>query len=160
MQELYVTHLNLRYDKEELREEVSELDFKPFSPKECYFRNTWLKARLRENIVMYPHIEDLHNQLPGSVIVAYRQLANTSVHMHVDPATECSVNIVLSDDYAPVVFKDYGEIRYDCALFNTSLDHAVPAYHKERLLLKFSYLDTPYDVVRKRLRSYFSVDVL
>ena len=63
MQELYVTHLNLRYDKEELREEVNELDFLPFAPEQYYFRNTWLKARLRENIVMYPHIEDLHKQL-------------------------------------------------------------------------------------------------
>ena len=103
MQELYVTHLNLRYDKEELREEVNELDFLPFAPEQYYFRNTWLKARLRENIVMYPHIEDLHKQLPGSIIVAYKQLANTSVHMHVDPATECSVNIVLSDDYLSLI---------------------------------------------------------
>ena len=151
MQELYVTHLNLRYDKEKLKEEVSELDFKPFSPKECYFRNTWLKARLRENIVMFPHIEDLHMQLPGSVIVAYKQLANTSVHMHVDPATECSVNIVLSDDYAPVIFEDYGEILYEYALFNTSLNHAVPKYSKERLLLKFSFLDTSYERVKEML---------
>jgi len=151
MQELYVTHLNLQYDKEKLKEEVSELDFKPFSPKECYFRNTWLKARLRENIVMFPHIEDLHMQLPGSVIVAYKQLANTSVHMHVDPATECSVNIVLSDDYAPVIFEEYGEIFYDCALFNTSLNHAVPKYSKERLLLKFSFLDTSYERVKEML---------
>ena len=151
MQELYVTHLNLQYDKEKLKEEVSELDFKPFSPKECYFRNTWLKARLRENIVMFPHIEDLHMQVPGSIIVAYRQLANTSVHMHVDPATECSVNIVLSDDYAPVVFEDYGEILYECALFNTSLNHAVPKYSKERLLLKFSFLETSYERVKEML---------
>ena len=151
MQELYVTHLNLQYDKEKLKEEVSELEFKPFSPKECYFRNTWLKARLRENIVMFPHIEDLHMQLPGSIIVAYKQLANTSVHMHVDPATECSVNIVLSDDYAPVVFEDYGEILYECALFNTSLNHAVPKYSKERLLLKFSFLDTSYEKVKEIL---------
>ena len=151
MQELYVTHLNLEYDKSELKDEVSELDFKPFAPEQYYFRNTWLKARLREHIFMYPHIENLHKQLPGSIIVAYKQLANTSVHMHVDPATECSVNIVLSDDFAPVIFEDYGEINYECALFNTSLNHAVPAYNKERLLLKFSFLDTSYDKLREML---------
>ena len=108
---------------------------------------------------MYPHIEALYDIFEGSVIVAYRQLADTSVHMHIDPATLCSVNIVLSKDAAPVVFEDYGEIDYRCALFNTSLNHAVPAYHKERLLLKFAYLDTPYEAVRKRL-SHLSVDVL
>ena len=151
MQKLYVTHLNLQYDKEKLKEEVSELDFQPFAPEQYYFRKTWLKARLKENIVMYPHIEDLHKQLPGSIIVAYKQYANTSVHMHVDPATECSVNIVLSDDYAPVIFEDYGEIHYECALFNTSLNHAVPKYSEERLLLKFSFLDTSYDKVREIL---------
>tara|TARA_Y100001972_G_C7606955_1_gene304215 strand:- start:157 stop:627 length:471 start_codon:yes stop_codon:yes gene_type:complete len=151
MQELYVTHLNLEYDKNELKDEVSELDFKPFAPEQYYFRNTWLKAKLREHIFMYPHIEKLHKQLPGSVIVAYKQLANTSVHMHVDPATECSVNIVLSDNFAPVIFEDYGEINYECALFNTSLNHAVPAYEKERLLLKFSFLDTSYDKIREML---------
>lgn len=151
MQKLYVTHLNLQYDKEELKDEVSELDFQPFAPEQYYFRKTWLKARLKENIVMYPHIEDLHKQLPGSIIVAYKQYANTSVHMHVDPATECSVNIVLSDDYAPVIFEDYGEIHYECALFNTSLNHAVPKYSEERLLLKFSFLDTSYDKVREIL---------
>lgn len=151
MQKLYVTHLNLQYDKEKLKDEVSELDFQPFAPEQYYFRKTWLKARLKENIVMYPHIEDLHKQLPGSIIVAYKQYANTSVHMHVDPATECSVNIVLSDDYAPVIFEDYGEIHYECALFNTSLNHAVPKYSEERLLLKFSFLDTSYDKVREIL---------
>lgn len=151
MQKLYVTHLNLQYDKEKLKDEVSELDFQPFAPEQYYFRKTWLKARLKENIFMYPHIEDLHKQLPGSIIVAYKQYANTSVHMHVDPATECSVNIVLSDDYAPVIFEDYGEIHYECALFNTSLNHAVPKYSEERLLLKFSFLDTSYDKVREIL---------
>jgi hypothetical protein len=151
MQKLYLTHLNLEYDKNELKDEVGELDFKPFAPEQYYFRNTWLKARLREHIFMYPHIENLHKQLPGSIIVAYKQLANTSVHMHVDPATECSVNIVLSDDFAPVIFEDYGEINYECALFNTSLNHAVPAYDKERLLLKFSFLDTSYDKIREML---------
>ena len=156
----YLTHLSLDYDVDELRDEVEEFTFKPFSPKECYFHETWLKARLREHIHMYPHIEALYDIFEGSVIVAYRQLADTSVHMHIDPATLCSVNIVLSNDAAPVVFDDYGEIDYRCALFNTSLNHAVPAYHKERLLLKFAYLDTPYDVVRKRLESYFRVDVL
>jgi hypothetical protein len=134
-----------------LRDEVEELSFKPFSPKECYFHETWLKARLRDHIHMYPHIEALHQLFEGSIVVAYRQLADTSVHMHIDPATLCSVNVILSDDPAPVIFEDFGEIQYRAALFNTSLNHAVPAHHSERLLLKFAYLDTPYDTVLKRL---------
>ena len=42
------------------------------------------------------------------------------------------------------------------ALFNTSVNHAVPAYKEERLLLKFAYLDTPYDVIKSKLSSLFS----
>lgn len=147
----YLTHLDLDYDVDELRDEVEELSFKPFSPKECYFHETWLKARLRDHIHMYPHIEALHQLFEGSIVVAYRQLADTSVHMHIDPATLCSVNVILSDDPAPVIFEDFGEIQYRAALFNTSLNHAVPAHHSERLLLKFAYLDTSYDTVLKRL---------
>jgi len=147
----YLTHLNLNYNIDELKEEVEEFSFKPFSPKDCYFHETWLKAKIRDNIHMYPHIDELYKMFDGSLIVAYRQLADTSVHMHIDPATLCSINIVLSKDSAPVVFEGYGEINYKCALFNTSLNHAVPAYHKERLLLKFSYLDTSYSTVLKKL---------
>ena len=72
----------------------------------------------------------------------------------------CSINIILSDEYAPAEFEGFGKVMYECALFNTSVNHAVPAYDKERLLLKFAYLDTDYGVVRKRLENYFSVDVL
>lgn len=146
----YITHLDINYDKKALREEVEELVFKPFSPPQYYFHETWLKARVKDEVIMYPHIEELHNMFNDSLIVAYRQLANTSVHTHIDPATMCSINIVLTEDYAPVVFEDYGEISYECALFNTSLRHSVPAYHKERLLLKFAFKDDPYEEVLKR----------
>ena len=154
--EEYLTHLDLEYNFDRLKEEVEELSFNPFAPEECYFRDTWLKARLREHIFMYPHIQELYKLFDGSVIVAYKQLANTSVHMHIDPATLCSVNIVLASDAAPVIFEDYGEIHYKAALFNTSVNHAVPAYKEERLLLKFAYLDTPYDVIKSKLSSLFS----
>ena len=143
----YITHINLDYDKAALREEVEELVFKPFSPPEYYFHETWLKARVKHDVIMFPHIEELHKLFNDSLIVAYRQLAETSVHMHVDPATMCSINIVLTDDYSPVIFEDFGKINYECALFNTSLRHSVPAYHKERLLLKFAFKDKSYDDV-------------
>ena len=76
MQKLYLTHLNLEYDKNELKDEVGELDFKPFAPEQYYFRNTWLKARLREHIFMYPHIENLHKQL-----VNLRNLITNQEHL-------------------------------------------------------------------------------
>ena len=151
--EKYLIHLNIKYDEKELFKEGDKLTFKEFAPTHCYFRSTWLKAALKKDFDMFPHINRLYKNFTGSIVRAYRQKANSSVHMHIDPATLCSINIIVSEDNAPVIFEEFGEIYYKCALFNTSLNHAVPAHNKERLLLKFSYLDTPYDVVKSRLAS-------
>ena len=56
----YLTHLNLNYDIDELKEEVEEFSFEPFSPKDCYFHETWLKAKIRDHTQMYPHIDELY----------------------------------------------------------------------------------------------------
>ena len=159
MESDYITRLDLEYDKKELVKEVESLEFKPVfsSPN---IKHTWLKARVKDDIQQLPHIKSLHSLFEGSIVVAYRLQPHAFVHMHVDPTTLCSINIILSDEYAPAEFEGFGKVMYECALFNTSVNHAVPAYDKERLLLKFAYLDTEYGVVRKRLENYLSVDVL
>ena len=150
MESKYITRLNLKYDKKELVKEVESLEFKPFfsSPN---IKDSWLRARIKDDIHKLPHVESLHKLFEGSIIIAYRLQPNAYVHMHVDPTTLCAVNIILSDDYAPAEFKGFGSIKYECALFNTSVNHAVPAYHKERLLLKFAYLNKSYDTIRSNL---------
>ena len=148
----FITRLCLEYDKKEILKEFHSLEFKPFfsSPN---IKDSWLRARIRENIDRYPHINRLYSIFEGSVIIAYKLQANAYVHMHIDPTTLCSVNIILSDDYAPAEFEGFGKVSYDCALFNTSVNHAVPAYDKERLLLKFAYLDRSYETMRSSLSS-------
>lgn len=152
MEENYITHLNLEYNKRELIKEVESLEFKPFfsSPN---IKDSWLRARIQDNIHQFPHIESLHKHFQGSIIIAYRLQPHAYVHMHIDPTTLCAVNIILSDDYAPAEFEGFGKIKYECALFNTSVNHAVPAYNKERLLLKFAYLNESYETIKSNLSS-------
>lgn len=151
MESNYITRLNLKYDKIKLREEFKRLDFKTFftSPN---IKDTWLRATLKDT-TDYPIINSLNKLFEGSIIVAYKLQPNAYVHMHIDPTTLCAINIILSDDYAPAEFEGFGNVKYECALFNTSVNHAVPAYHKERLLLKFAYLNKSYDEIRSNLSS-------
>lgn len=151
MESNYITRLNLKYDKIKLREEFKRLDFKTFftSPN---IKDTWLRATLKDT-TDYPIISSLHKLFEGSIIIGYKLQPNAYVHMHIDPTTLCAINIILSDDYAPAEFEGFGNVKYECALFNTSVNHAVPAYHEERLLLKFAYLNKSYDEIRSNLSS-------
>ena len=72
--------------------------------------------------------------------------------MHSDINTKCCINIILSKDSAPIVFEDIGEVTYKCALLNITKRHMVPAFHLERLLLKFSIFDKTYEEARLSLK--------
>ncbi len=64
--------------------------------------------------------------------------------MHPDRGTLCAINIILSDNYGPLIFGDLGPVRYNCAILNLEKRHAVPAFPEERVLLKFSIFDVLY----------------
>jgi hypothetical protein len=155
MENQFIMHLKLEYDKIKLREEFRRLDFKTFftSPN---IKDTWLRATLQDTND-YPIIDSLHKKFKGSNIIAFTLRPNAYVHMHTDPKTRCAVNIILSDDYGPAIFEEFGEVKYECALFNNSRMHMVPAYPKERLLLMFAYLENSYEEIRDQLK-LFSLD--
>ena len=79
----------------------------------------------------------------------YKQEANTEVPLHADINTLCSVNIILVDDFAPIIFEEIGEVTYKCALLNISKAHAVPPHPKIRYLLKYSIFDKTYEEARQ-----------
>ena len=54
--------------------------------------------------------------------------------------TECAINILLSDDCAPITYRDFGDIYYKCALVNTQEIHSVKT-DVERILFKLSIMD-------------------
>lgn len=147
----YITHVNLEYDTDKLKDEVKDLNFEPnYKYTRGYNDNeddAWWLARIRENIHMYPHIENLYKLLEADFIAIHIQYANTRVNTHIDPNSLCCVNILLSDDPGPVIFEDYGKIYYKCALLNSQEWHAVPSYNNDRLLLKFAYGKKSYKEV-------------
>ena len=176
----YLYNINLSYDKTKLLEEMNNITFNPFNdlgpqqrgnweaagqrmmqriskiPKGHWFDNppTWLQGHVVDT---YPEINKVQTQISNLLKCKdirpryYKQQINTPVPMHQDKGTLCAINILLSDTYGPIEFEDLGEIYYDCAILNLQKKHAVPAFSKERVLLKYSIFDVPY---REALANY------
>tara|TARA_B100001057_G_C22635091_1_gene865930 strand:+ start:332 stop:853 length:522 start_codon:yes stop_codon:yes gene_type:complete len=151
----YITHLNLEYDTDKLKDEVKDLDFQPFNLYTKGYNEAkdaaWWIARIRENKHMHPQINNLYELLEADVIAIHRQYANTRVNTHIDPNSSCCVNIILSGHTGPVVFEDYGKIYYKCALLNSQEWHSVPSYDEDRVLVKFAYFKKSYEEVLTNL---------
>lgn len=84
----------------------------------------------------------------------YRLLANQTLPWHIDRGTECSINIVLSDSAAPIMYKINDKIyeyEYTVALINTQLEHSVINGSEDRILFKISIFDEDYNAVRKKI---------
>lgn len=151
MENNFILHLNLQYDKIKLRQEFRRLDFnKSFTSPNI--KDTWLRATL-DDLTKYPIIKSLHENFKESNILGFTLQPNAYVHMHTDPKTRCSINFILSDDYGPAIFEEFGKVSYECALFNNSRMHMVPSYPMERLLLMFAYYDRSFNDVKEMIIS-------
>ena len=160
----YYNHLNIDYSSHMLRDESFLVHYSPFKSGRTsgsWFDNatTWLQGRVHDTR-MYTEIHRLSNffkkVIECNIIKPrfYKQEAGSSVPMHSDMNTKCCINIILSKDSAPIVFEDIGEVTYKCALLNITKRHMVPAFHLERLLLKFSIFDKTYEEARLSLKNY------
>jgi len=69
---------------------------------------------------------------------------NSSLPLHVDNGTSCSINFVLSPNAAPVLYSGT-QYFYKQALINTSIPHGVKNGPYERLLLKLSIFDKTFE---------------
>lgn len=76
--------------------------------------------------------------------------ANTTLGQHTDNGTQCSLNFILNDNYAPISFngKDF---YYKNALINTTILHGVKNDNSDRLLFKLSIFDETFDQVKNKL---------
>lgn len=148
----FITHLDIKYNKHELKKEFRRLKFKSVFTSEN-IKDNFLRAEPGRHINEYPLIKTLSDNLQCTNVYGFTLAANAYIHMHTDPPGKpfCAVNIILSDNYGPVVFKDYGEIMYECALFNNSIMHSVPSYPEERLLLMFGYFNDTYDNIKIKM---------
>jgi len=77
--------------------------------------------------------------------------ANTSLMMHIDQDTTCSLNFVLNDNAAPVRFKTGNSYFYRTALLNTSMKHAVDKTDSDRILFKLSIKDETFESVKQKI---------
>ena len=78
---------------------------------------------------------------------------------HTDLETKCSLNFIINDNYAPVMFgkKEY---NYKYALLNVSEEHGVINNDKERLLFKISIFDEKFDQVKIKLMNNKKIKII
>jgi len=76
--------------------------------------------------------------------------ANTILNQHTDFGTLCSLNFILSDDPAPIIFDDI-EFTYKYALLDTTKSHGVINNDKDRLLFKMSIFNETFEEVKEKL---------
>ena len=75
---------------------------------------------------------------------------NTRLGTHVDNGTTCSINLILSENPAPVTILNV-DMFYTQALLNTTLPHSVINGPQERVLLKISIFDKTFDEVSQQI---------
>lgn len=156
-----LVNINVDYDKPKLIYEIDRLVLEPShsnnwwratseESKKFWFKtDTWLKT-IVTHIEQYPEIERLNNIFESDIVYVYKQLANSKLPKHRDWDVITAVNILLSNDTAPITFnnKDY---FYKNALIDVSQPHSVKAHPFDRLLLKFAWHHKTYDEVHKEL---------
>ena len=80
----------------------------------------------------------------------YWQEPNSTLPMHVDNNTTCSINFVLTENPAPVTIEGTDYI-YEQAVLDTTKLHGVNTNNEDRILLKISIFDESYADLIKRI---------
>ena len=81
----------------------------------------------------------------------YFQDPGSYLDWHTDINTLCSINMILSEEPAPISFRT-GDVFYKQALLNTTVSHAVKNGEKERILFKISIFDETYEQVASKIK--------
>jgi len=159
----YLIPIQINYNKNKVLKEIDSLLLKPSysnnwwraktteSKNFWYNTDTWLKT-IVENISVLPEIKRLQNVFESDIVYVYKQLANSSLPKHRDWDVITSVNILLSDDVAPITF-DYGDEFYKNALIDVSQKHSVKAHTEDRLLLKYAWHTKSFSDVKEELKN-------
>ena len=110
-----------------------------------YYRSDYIDKIMKElNIVGKPRF--------------FYQKSNFHLKPHKDFGTQCGVNILLSDNPVPINIEgeDY---YYTQALIDLQREHSVINDNKERVLLKFSIPDIPFEQVAKKINYVVPYDL-
>lgn len=147
----------LDYDLSELSLIHHQLEYKksivPYSYNNGKSPVFWEKAKVPDKHT-YTHLEHIKKQLGqhNIFIVGCKIPANIEFGMHIDPGVKCSINILLSEDNAPVTFEGIDDVYYRCALLDVSKMHKVKAYHKERLFMRFCFPTETFENIENELK--------
>ena len=163
MKTKYLCHIQIDFNKVKIINEINTLILKPShsnnwwraktpeSKKFWYNTDTWLKT-IVENISILPEIKRLQNIFQSDIVYVYKQLANSNLPKHRDWDIITAVNILLSDDIAPITF-DYGDEYYKSALIDVSQTHSVKAHTEDRLLIKYAWHTKTFSDIKEELKN-------
>lgn len=88
-----------------------------------------------------------HFNIEDDILVQYMWMdKNFDLSWHVDDATRCrsSVNVIMSDNPAPVSFRE-GDFFYKCAALDVMQEHSVSNDNNERVLMRISFRTLTHD---------------
>lgn len=142
-------NLSYNYDKEELLKIANRAKEKAQPHKDPRYAGEykhWLISRCQDSY-LDKICQDLNIQAKPRF---YWLEPNTIIPYHTDNNTKCSVNIILTNDRAPVTFNDV-DYYYECALLNTAIRHSVVNGNQERILLKFSIFNETFEEVANKI---------
>lgn len=74
-----------------------------------------------------------------------------TIPQHVDNGTQCSINLILTENAAPITIEGV-DYTYQQALLNTTLPHSVTNGDTERIMLKISIFDETYESLSTRIK--------
>lgn len=142
---IFIFDYEFNYDILEMYWDIHEQNLRGYTdPRIEGDLDQWKIARLE----MFDYAQEICNtfKIKNGKPRFYMLEANTSLPMHVDYHTTCSLNIALSEGNAPVKFKDKS-YSYRTAILNTSNLHGVDNGPVDRRLFKISIFDQTYEEV-------------
>ena len=149
--------LNYPLDRELVKQEMINVKHRS---NDWY--NPWNNKRVPD-YRMKPHSNEYSDKVISDLGITatprFYWLAANSTNLqrpHKDYKTLCAVNFIVSDHAAPIIINDV-EYYYSAALINVQEYHAVVNGTEERLLLKLSISDTPYEEVYEKLSKTYGI---
>jgi hypothetical protein len=70
---------------------------------------------------------------------------------HIDNETQCSINLIITDDPAPITINGTDYV-YRQALLDTTIPHSVVNGDKHRIMLKISIFNETFDQLSQRIK--------
>lgn len=124
-----------------------------------YHENTpgFLKTTLTDNLeTHFPTMASIAQQLKSILNIKtittsfFKKEKDNDLHPHKDPShLLCSINILLEGD-EPIIFSDYGEAHYSCALVNIQQYHSLT--YGIRKMAKFCVKEKDYYECRDKFK--------